>query len=72
MEKLLINLQLFILITIGLLRDVNEEIEYNEEEIYVPKSNIIYYKTIGYFKTKILSRIYNRLLDINYIECMRC
>lgn len=72
MEKLLINLQLFILISIGLLRDVNNEIEYSEEEIYVPKRNNIYYKMIGYFKIKILSRIYNRLLDINYIECMRC
>ena len=72
MEKLLINLQLFVLITIGLLRDVNEEIEYSEEEIYVPRKNITYYKVTGYFKAKILSRIYNRLLDINYIECMRC
>lgn len=87
MGKLLINLQLFLLIITGLLRDINDEVEYTKKEIYVPKKTITEYfvniVVVG-LKDKINIIYYEfnkyfemkisseRFSDVNYTECMRC
>lgn len=87
MEKVLINLQLFLLIITGILRDANNETEYIEKEIYVLRKTIIaYFIDITIIKLKekinIIYYEYNKYFkmkissegfsDVNYIECMRC
>ena len=61
MEKLLINLQLFLLIITSLLKDINDETEHTKNEIYVMKKTII-----GYFINITIIKLKEKINNIYF------